>query len=75
MPEPLLTTAEVAEQLRQSIRFIHDEFRRGALRGSKFGGKLHFTQADVDAYIDAHRNKAPMSRRRRSRNMPREWWS
>lgn len=50
MSEPLLTTAEVAEQLRKSPRFIRDEFKRGALRGVKFGGKLHFTQTDVDAY-------------------------
>jgi hypothetical protein len=42
MHEPLLTTAEVAEQLRKSTRFIRDEFARGALRGSRFGGELHF---------------------------------
>jgi hypothetical protein len=50
-----------------STRFVRDEFARANLRGAKFGGDLHFTQADVDAYIDAHRNRAPVTRRRRRR--------
>lgn len=61
----LLTTAEVAELLRKSPRFVADEYRRKRLPGSKYGGELHFTQADVDAYIEAHRS-VPRVKARRS---------
>ncbi len=63
----LLTTAEAAERLRKSPRFVRDEYGRGHLRGSKYGGELHFAEADLDAYVQARLNIAPAPRRRRKR--------
>jgi len=63
----LLTTAEAAERLRKSTRFIRDEWKRGNLRGSKFGGELHFTKADLDSYVTAHLNVQPLPQRRKRR--------
>lgn len=63
----LLTTAEAAELLRKSTRFVRDEFKRGNLRGFKYGGDLHFSPADIDAYLAAHRNIVPVSPRRKRR--------
>lgn len=68
----LLTTAEVAERLRMSVRFVQDEWHRGRLPGSKFGGALRFTETAVSAYIEAHANVAaptvPRSGRGRGRS-------
>jgi excisionase family DNA binding protein len=64
MTERLLSVAEVAEVLRKSTRFVADELRRKRLAGSKYGGEWHVTRADVDAYIEAHRNVRPVVRRR-----------
>lgn len=61
----LFTTSEAAERLRKSTRFIRDEYKRGNLRGAKYGGELHFTETDLDAYIEAHLNVKPIVRRRR----------
>ena len=63
----LLSTADVAERLRKSTRFVRDEFKRKNLRGFKFGGELHFTAEDVQAYIDAHTNVVPVAPRRKRR--------
>jgi excisionase family DNA binding protein len=63
----LLTTAETAERLRKSPMFIRREFRRGNLRGSKFGGELHFADADIEAYIASHFNVQPLPQRRKRR--------
>lgn len=63
----LLSTADVAERLRKSTRFVRDEFKRRNLRGFKYGGELHFTAEDVDAYIQAHTNVVPVSPRRKRR--------
>lgn len=56
MSAPLLTVAEVAERLRKAERFVLDELRRKNLAGSKYGGAWHVSEADLDVYIDAHRN-------------------
>lgn len=63
----LLSTEDVAGRLRKSTRFVRDEFKRRNLRGFKFGGQLHFTEADVMAYIEAHTNVVPVSPRRKRR--------
>lgn len=63
----LLTTSEAAERLRKSTRFVRDEWKRGNLRGSKFGGELHFREDDLDAYVIAHLNVVPVTTRRKRR--------
>lgn len=52
----LLTVPEVADRLRKSERFVLDELRRKNLRGSRFGGAWHVTEADLTTYIEAHAN-------------------
>lgn len=59
----LLTVSEVADRLRKSTRFVHDELRRKNLRGSKYGGEWHVNEADLDTYIDAHMNVSKVARR------------
>lgn len=63
----LLSTAEVAALLNKSPRFVRDEVGRKRLRAAKFGGELHFTEADVQTYIDGHMNVTPVGPRRKKR--------
>lgn len=63
----LLTTTETADRLRKSTRFVRDEFKRGNLRGFKYGGDLHFSPDDIESYLAAHRNVVPASTRRKRR--------
>lgn len=56
MSDRLLTVAEAADALRKSPRFVLDELRRKNLAGSKYGGEWHIDPADLDVYVDAHRN-------------------
>lgn len=51
-----LTVPEVAENLRQSERFVLDEIRRHNLRASKIGKRWTVTDADLERYADAHAN-------------------
>lgn len=57
----LLTVPEVAERLRKSTRFVHDELRRKNLRGSKVGGWV-VSEEDLQAYIDRNANVRPVGR-------------
>lgn len=59
-----LTSADVAEALSTSERYVLDELRRKNLRGTKLGGKLGWrvTEDDLAAYLEA---KANVSRVRR----------
>lgn len=52
----LLSVTDTADRLRKSTRFVLDELRRKNLRGSKYGGEWHVTEADLDTYIEAHMN-------------------
>lgn len=61
----LLTTAEVAERLRRSQRFVVDELRRKNLRGAKYGGGWGIREDDLDTYIEAHMNVTPVRKRTR----------
>lgn len=63
----LLTVPEVAERLRMSNRFVHDELRRGNLRGHRVGGAWRIHVEAVQAYLDANVNVAPEPVRRRRR--------
>ena len=59
----LLTTQEAAERLRKSQRFVLDELRRKRLRGSKFGGEWHVSEADLERYVEAQANVRPVQPR------------
>lgn len=60
----LYTVAEAAAKLRKSERFVYDELRRKNLIGSRYGGAWHVTEADLDAYIEAHLNVSRVKPRR-----------
>lgn len=59
----LLPPAEVAERLRMSPHFVHDELRRRNHRGIKVGGAWRIRSEDVDAYLEARVNVRPVRRR------------
>lgn len=63
MTADLLTVPEAAERLRKSERFVLDELRRKNLRGARFGGAWHISEADLDVYIAAHMNVSQVARR------------
>jgi hypothetical protein len=58
----LLKTADVAERLGKSTRFVADELRRKNLRGSFIGGEWHVAEEDLAAYIEAHMNVSRVRR-------------
>lgn len=62
MTTPLLSVADAAQYLNKSTRFVLDELRRKNLRGSKFGGEWHVTEADLAAYLEAHMNISKVKR-------------
>lgn len=45
------TGKEVAEMLGVTTRTIRNYLKEGKLKGTKFGGRWNFTQADIDDYI------------------------
>ncbi len=51
---PLMTTAEVADYLRLKERTVYDLVARQAIPCSRATGKLLFSRALVDAWIEAH---------------------
>lgn len=53
---PLLTVAEVATVLAASERYVLDELRRKNLVGVKSGLGWRIAEADLRAYIEAHKN-------------------
>lgn len=57
----MLTVDEVAERLRCSVRYVHDELRRKNLRGTKAACWL-ISEDDLTAYIDAKANVRPVRR-------------
>lgn len=61
----LLTVAEVAAALKCSEQFVRDQLTRKHLRGSKLENKVGWrvSQADLDAYVAAKANVAPVRKR------------
>lgn len=59
-PTPLLTAKEAAVKLRRSEYFVLTELRRKNLRGAKFGGGWTIKEADLESYVEAHMNVAPV---------------
>jgi excisionase family DNA binding protein len=57
----MLTVDEVAEQLRCSIRYVHDELRRKNLRGTKAACWL-VSEDDLEVYLAAKANVRPVRR-------------
>ncbi len=51
----MLTTKEVADQLRLSARKVYALASSGHLASHRFGAAVRFSQADVDAYVQASR--------------------
>lgn len=51
MGEKLLTIEEVAKEGHCSVRHVHDEKKRGALRCFKLGKRLWFAESDVKKWI------------------------
>lgn len=45
------TGKEVAEMLGVTTRTIRNYLKEGKLKGTKFGGRWNFTQADIEHYI------------------------
>lgn len=68
MNDALLTVPEVADRLRSSQRFVADAIRRGDLAASKIGRRWVIADADVAAFLAAHRNVPAESRPRQRRN-------
>ena len=58
----LLTTQEVAAELKMSQRFVLDELRRKRLRGSKMGGEWRVSEADLERYVAALANVRAVER-------------
>lgn len=56
----LLTTADAADRLGMSTRFVKDELRRKRLRGFKYGGEWRIDPDDLETYIQAHANVRPV---------------
>lgn len=65
---PLLTVAEVAEQLRCGEWVVKNRLRSGELEGSKPFGKWLVEQEAVDRFLEATRNGQHATRRRRRRS-------
>jgi excisionase family DNA binding protein len=57
-----LTVAEAAARLKASTRFVLDELRRKNLRGARVGAGWRITEADLEAYIEAHMNVTKVRR-------------
>lgn len=69
MPLPkLLTTAETAEYLGRSSAWVEAAARAKDLPGRKVGRQWRFTEADLEAYLDASHaaQSQPRTRRRRA---------
>lgn len=63
----LLTTDEVAAELRRKPRFVREELKRGNLRGSRVGGDWRIREDDLESYLEAQLNVPREDRRRRRR--------
>ena len=52
MSEPLLTAAEVADQLRVSTMTVYRLIRRGELPAVRVGRNYRVREADLEAFLD-----------------------
>lgn len=56
--EPLLTAADIEAELRISRATVNRLVRRGSLSAVRVGGRLRFTAADVDRFLERQREGA-----------------
>ena len=59
MTKVLLTEAEVREHYQLSHWMLWNLRREGRLRAVKIGKSVRFDRADLDAFVDAHREVGP----------------
>lgn len=64
MTAPLLTPAQVAEELACSPDSVLRAIARGDLAALKYGRLVRVGRADLDAFIASHRSVASTRRRR-----------
>jgi excisionase family DNA binding protein len=67
MTATFLTPAEVAARLNCSRRYVYDQLGSGVLEGSFYANAWHVTPEAVEAFIAAHRRRAPAASRGRRR--------
>lgn len=58
----LLTPAQVASRLQTSANFVKAELRRKNMRGVLMPAGWRIAPEDVDVYVEAHMNVAPVGR-------------
>lgn len=54
MTTPLLTTSEVADQLRLPVRSVQRLIRLGELKAHRVAGEYRIPEAAVEEYLAAH---------------------
>lgn len=59
LSKPLLTVHEVAELLKMRESTVRSWINDGHLRAIKFGRDWRVAQRDLEAYLNAHANRAP----------------
>lgn len=67
----LLTTDEVAKQLRTDAYSVREWIRAGALRAAKVGRRYLVTQEDVDAFVEARATTTRAAAEKRARHLHR----
>lgn len=61
LSRPLLTIHEVADLLKVKESTVRTWIKDGDLRAVKFGREWRVVQKDLEAYLDAHANRPPVS--------------
>jgi excisionase family DNA binding protein len=54
MPEPLLSTANIAGRLKLNIETVNDSIARHQLPACKIGGQWRFQEAEVRNWLEKH---------------------
>lgn len=60
LSKPLLTVHQVAELLNMRESTVRSWINEGQLRAIKFGRDWRISQRDLEAYLNAHANRAPV---------------
>lgn len=57
VPEPLLTTEQVAKWLNMPENRLRWQARNGHIPATKIGAEFRFDRSDVEAFLKANRNE------------------
>ena len=57
MPEPFLTTRDVADLLKVSEKTVRRLQRRGDLPSFRVGSQVRFRRSDIEAWVDRQQKK------------------